>query len=163
IVNAKSLLLKGSVSSVKAGHRLLVAAKSSPAQANSRIVTVSAVSAEKDPRGRAMTRVTFSAAIAGLSGDVTSYQLLRSTQFSPLFPHPDFPASKDTKVHLASVARGIAPGDMVVVEFRAGTPSSKAIKEKKIKFQVQTPTKAKAKAASKSTPSTGTPAHEVNT
>jgi hypothetical protein len=81
-----SLLLRGTVTSLSPGDFVVIAG--TPATtANSQAVTIKSIRTEKDARGRASTRVTFAPSLTVPDGDVTTYRVLRSDVFQPLYPY----------------------------------------------------------------------------
>jgi len=105
-----SLLLRGTITSVKPGDVVVVAGAPATA-ANSQAMTIASSRGETDPRGRALTRLLFTAALAVPDGDVTAYRVLRSEVFQTPFPYAAasavFSATVDHPVpvlHVASIA-----------------------------------------------------------
>ena len=134
-------LLKGAISSIKTGDMVVVAlVASSFANATSMAVTVQSVTTETDPRGRTNTRLGLSGTFVlpsqfttGVSPDVTQCQVLRSIQSAALYTlegaqavnvlAPSASLSTPLGIHLASLVRDIAVGDLVVIEIvTAATP-----------------------------------------
>jgi predicted phage baseplate assembly protein len=142
-------LLKGSITSIKAGDLTVVAQIAPPlSNASSFAVTVETVTTETDPRGRTNTRLAFgsfvlpSSFVADVSPDVTSCQALRSIQSAPTYAFDNTsdgaaqtapavsgltPGVGPTGVHLASLVRDIAVGDLIVlgvVDTAAASPAA---------------------------------------
>lgn len=126
-----SVLLQGTVSSIKAGDELLLlhngwvgVDQSNNPDLNYALVTVASLNPEKDPHGKTNTRVVFTAAPTFPSTpQVVDYTLLRSTQTAHLWP---FSGSKATvitnrRADLESITRQIKVGDPVL--FSAPDPS----------------------------------------
>jgi hypothetical protein len=124
-----SLLLRGQVTSLKPGDVVVVCGR--PATSvNSQAVTVASVKTEKDARGRTGTRVTFTSALTVPQGDVTTYRVMRSETFQTRYPFAPAPTAitrtfgrpemvidvGTPTIHLASVARAIGTGDLVMLE-----------------------------------------------
>ncbi len=126
--NASSIVLKGSVTTVKGGDELLFL-ENTPASPgavpNYKLATVKGVQQEKDPRGKINTRVTFSNPDPlGLPHSATSYRLLKSVQSAHLWPYATASADAvrtNTRVHLESITRQIKAGDLVLFELSDGT------------------------------------------
>ncbi len=119
-----SILLKGAVTTVKAGEELLLLKKGwmgvddrGIPDPNYALVTVQSVDSEAAPRGKVNTRVTF-ASTPALPGNalVSEYRLLKSTQSAHLWPYPVDPnlVIKSDEVHLESITRQIQAGDPVL-------------------------------------------------
>ena len=141
-------LLKGTITSIKPGDLVVVAQTAAPfSNASSFAVTALAVTPETDPRGRTNTRLTFgsfvlpSAFTPGVSPDVTRCEVLRSIQSAPTYTFETAndgatqtapavsgltPGASPTGVHLASLVRDIAVGDLVVLGVVATTAASPA-------------------------------------
>ena len=130
-----SVLLAGRVSGVKAGEKLVVAAKTFTEDDRWSLVTVGALTPQPDPgTGAVNTLVTFSAGDwgpAGAPGAVSqpaSYRLMRPAAAAalwnltsdgttqPVIPGPPF------QVHLSAAVRGLSPGDIVLFEGGDGSP-----------------------------------------
>ncbi len=133
-------LAKGAISGIKAGDMVVIAEIASPpANATSMAVTVQLVTTENDPRGRANTRLTLvtpfilpSSFTSGSSPDVTACQVLRGIQSAATYAFSKasaagaaqtgpavcglVPSASPIGVHLASLVRDIAVGDLVVLE-----------------------------------------------
>jgi predicted phage baseplate assembly protein len=120
-----SLVLRGKVTSLKAGDLVVVAGTPATA-ANSQAITIASVRFEKDPRGRTNSRVSFAPALTVPDGDVTAYRVLRSDVALPIYPYA--PASTAIEgpaaIHLASAARSIGVGDLVLIESSSGGGAS---------------------------------------
>jgi Baseplate J-like protein len=129
--DGSSVLLQGTVSSIKAGDQLLLlhngwvgVDQSNNPDKNFMLVTVASVNPEKDPHGKTNTRVVFTAMlIFPTTPKVSDYTLLRSTQTAHLWP---FSGSKATvitnrRADLESITRQIKVGDPVL--FSAPDPS----------------------------------------
>ncbi len=108
-----SVLLAGSVSAVKTNDELMLLKKDN----SGAVAQVSAVTPEKDPRGRINTRVTFAGAPQVSSGaSASDYRLLRSHQSAHLYPFPATTVIEASDAHLDSLTRGIEAGDPIVFE-----------------------------------------------
>jgi len=118
LLSGKSILLKGTITTVKAGDRLLLLEKGwNASTSNYALATVQQVEPEKDPRGKPNTRITFvnppdlpSSALA------TSYRLLQSKQVTHLWQYPATTVITADQAHLESLTRTIAIGDPVLFE-----------------------------------------------
>jgi hypothetical protein len=121
-----SVLLLGTVSSIKVGDELLLLHNgwANNPDDNYALVTVASLNPEKDPQGKTNTRVVFAAPPTFPSTPQASgYTLLRSTQAAHLWP---FTGSKTTvitnrRADLESITRQIKVGDPVL--FSAPDPS----------------------------------------
>lgn len=84
------VLLKGTVSNVKAGDRLLLLKKGWTGSTNeSALVTVQKVNPEKDPQGQVNTRVIFPSTPSQLnSAHAEDYRLLKSNQYVQVWQYP---------------------------------------------------------------------------
>lgn len=115
-----SVLLKGTVTTVKVGNQLLLLENGWPA-ANKKSVLVSAqkVSQETDPGGITNTRVKFNESLAALSGgQAKDFSLLKSTQSAHVW---QYPAETNTviqarRVDLESIRRDIKLNDPVLFQ-----------------------------------------------
>jgi baseplate J-like protein len=122
--HANSLLLQGSVSTVKVRDQLLIVARDWNGMNQDYVLaTVRDVQPEKDPHGKTNTRVTFSAPL-GLTQSAKQYRLLKSVQSAHLWTYftdnPDI--LTDSEVQLESITRQIKVGDLVLFEIPNGTP-----------------------------------------
>lgn len=146
LAGTPSVLLKGSVSTMKVGDELLFIGSDFPTNSSDFLpVTVQDVQPEKDPRGNTNTRVTFSHPFPlGLLGSVADYRLMKSVQSTQLWTYPSAdptavliddnlififlgggPARLSiNKVHLAALTRQIKVGDPVLFVYAGGTPST---------------------------------------
>jgi hypothetical protein len=123
--NNNSVLLQGTVSTVKTGDELLLLHNGwVGTDSNFAVVTVQSVSQEKDPHGKNNTRVVFTASPnLPANAAAADYSLMRSTQTAHLWP---FSGSKATvitnrRADLESITRQIKVGDPVL--FTAPDPS----------------------------------------
>src|SRR2546421_9291084 len=86
--NATSVVLKGSVTTVKVGDRLLFMEKTpTGVSPSSLLAIVGDVQQEKDPRGKVIMRVSFLNPL-GLSQSAENYRLLKSVQSAHVWPYP---------------------------------------------------------------------------
>lgn len=121
------VLVKGKVSNVKPGDRLLLIAQSwtGPNQ-QAAVVSVAGLATETDPHGKPNTRVLLTGA-GGLPGTAKAadYALKRSTRTSHLVTVPNGATSiKAGQIVLDSTARFLHAGDPLLVEMSgAGTGS----------------------------------------
>ena len=123
-----SVLLRGTVTSLKAGDELLAVSTSFPAYADSWAkVTVVSTAPEPDPNGGTNTRVVLgaddaTAARSWMNGTAaSSCRLLRWRQTAALWTQTDDAALTDDsqtqlEVRLSAVVRGIAQDDLVFLE-----------------------------------------------
>jgi hypothetical protein len=123
-----SVLLHGTVSSLKAGDELLAVSTSFPTYADSwTAVTVVSTTPEPDPNGGTNTRVVLSAGDASgarawmEASAASNCRLLRSRQTAALWTQTDDSAitedsSTQLEVRLSAVVRGISQGDLVYLE-----------------------------------------------
>jgi hypothetical protein len=112
-----SVLLKGTLTSIHTGDELLLLKRGWAGESTGQaLVTVQSAVPEKDARGRADTRVTFTAA-SGLpsSARVTDYRLLRSTLTTALWPYATTPANN-------VISQNSANATAIVREMARGTP-----------------------------------------
>ena len=104
--------------SVAVGESLLLVSKSWSGGANYANVAVAATSAEKDPSGRPITRVDFTAA-PGFSLDVSQCRLLRHAQSSHLYSPSATGRFTTTAVHLEGPSRSIVTGSLIALRSSA--------------------------------------------
>lgn len=146
LTNATSVLLQGSVSTVKVGDELLFIGNAFPDNTSDFLLaTVQNVQPEKDPSGNTNTRITFSHPNPlGLSGSAADYRLMKSVQSTQLWTYPSADPTQVliddnldpehftirifvNDVHLVSVTRQIKVGDPVLFVYAAGTPSTQLV------------------------------------
>lgn len=139
--SATSVLLKGSVTTVKVGDEVLVLEKQWAAQnSHYTLTSVTDVQQEKDPSGKINTRVTFAAPLKlPPDAQAANYRLLRSTQSAHVWQYPAdagvvisitymFGSSPKSiikiagQAHLESIVRQIKVGDPLLFEIPGGTP-----------------------------------------
>lgn len=117
-----TLWLAGKVTGLKPADRLLLI--NAQALKTQKIVDFAWISVKSsapmsDPLGNAVTQVAFtmiSGAIVNRA-QAADYVLLRSAQSSPLWTYPNSPAVfSATTIELASIARGIAAGSLLLVD-----------------------------------------------
>ena len=128
---ANSVLLQGASSAVKSGDTVLLAPNGPgfPVSVFA-LADVATVTHEKNPRGQAITRITFNPAndLSAID-DVTKFRLLRSGQSAQLWQYVpndnviDSVVIKGNQVHLNAIARGIKEGSYIL--FTAPGISSK--------------------------------------
>jgi hypothetical protein len=119
------LLLAGTVASLRAGDQVLAIAKDwAEGSASFALLTVASVAPEKSPRGRSNTRVTFTSALPA-GATAAGYRLLRSTREARLSPlGSSVPAViGGHSAHLASLARDVLVGDLVVFQASSAVPT----------------------------------------
>lgn len=121
--DASSVLLQGTVKSVKQGDSLLLLKKNwTGANVTYAFVTVASTVQEKDLSGNVNTRVVFDEAIDRLMGEnAGDYRLLKSGQSAHLWQYPAAPGyvlvdqeNGAGTVHLESIARQIQVGSPIL-------------------------------------------------
>ncbi len=119
LLNGTAVLLKGTVSGIKQGDRLLLLPRNWTSNTTGQaLASVLSVEQEADPRGRPNTRVTFTAA-PGLSGALAAdYRLLRTEQVTGVWTYLTGTTDviEDDQADLASLVRQIQTNDPVVFE-----------------------------------------------
>jgi hypothetical protein len=130
-----ALWLAGKVSGIKNGERLLLidaAALTAQTVTGYAWISVTGTSPQTDPLSNAVTQVSFTAVTSslGAGAQAAQYVLLRASQSGPLWGYPVtgpqavVSASGGTAiVTLASVARGVAPGGLVLLDVSDGAAS----------------------------------------
>jgi hypothetical protein len=130
-----ALWLAGKVSGIKNGERLLLidaAALTAQTVTDYAWIGVTGSSPQTDPLGNAVTQVSFSAVTSSIAGgaQAANYVLLRPGVSGPLWgfpvtaPQAVVSASGGTAtITLASVARGVAPGSLVLLDVSDGAIS----------------------------------------
>jgi hypothetical protein len=112
-----SVLLQGTVSSIKAGDELLLLHNGwVGTDSNFAVVAVKSVNQEKDPHGKNNTRVVFTTSPNLASSVAADYSLLKSTQTAHLWPFLGGKATVITnrRADLESITRQIKVGDPVL-------------------------------------------------
>ncbi len=118
-----SILVKGSVSSIKAGDSLLILKRGwTGTDFGYALVTVKTIQQEKDPHGRTNTRVRFNDRVDLPGAKVSDYTLLKSDSFAHVWSYPTDTVIGESDVHLESVLRQTKIGDPILFEV---APSSK--------------------------------------
>lgn len=121
--DASSVLLQGTLKSIKAGDSLLLLKKNwTASDVGYALVTVAGSAQEKDARNNTNTRVTFTEAIDRLMvANAADFRLLKSTQSAHLWQYPAAPGyvlidqnGGAGTAHLESITRQIAVGDPIV-------------------------------------------------
>ena len=121
-----SVVLAGTSSAVKVGDRVLIL-PTTPATSISvfAVATVAAVTPGKDPLGNSITTIGLANMTSTLEGDVSQYQLLRSSLSAQPWPYPADPSyvisappssPPSLQVDLASIVRGLQVGDTIVFD-----------------------------------------------
>jgi hypothetical protein len=108
------VLLRGSVTDVKPGDRLLLINKNWPQIPVYMLSTVTDAKPVKAPRGKTNTRLTFDTPPSG--GQAKSYRLQRSTQTARLWPYLADTVITDNVAVLDSIKRDIKAGDAILIE-----------------------------------------------
>ncbi len=113
-----TVLLSGSISSLKPGDEVLFMARGwNGADNNYAVATVAAVSVETDPRGNNNTRVTLSGALGLPAGaQAADYRMLSSTQSAHVWQYPANTVIEDNQADLEAISRGIKVGDPILLE-----------------------------------------------
>jgi len=130
---AKAVWLAGKVSGIKAGDKLLLAPAGvlqGQPPSDFAWVSVTAIAPGSDPAGSAVTIVSFSVIAGSIAAgaQAANYVLLRSAQNAPPWTYPAATAQAITQstVELASLARGMAPGQLLLLDV-TGTPSDSSV------------------------------------
>jgi hypothetical protein len=135
-----SVLLAGTVSSVKAGEEVLLLRKDwAGTTEDYAVAVVQSLSQEKDPGGKATSRVTFTKPLS-LTGNAADFRLLRSTQSAHVWQYPArvitsvFPfvisdpfVIQQRQVDLESIAREIRVTDPLLFVGSDLTPSRQLV------------------------------------
>jgi hypothetical protein len=131
--DGSSVLLAGSIASIKPGDQLLLLPKNwSPTDVDYALVTVASAAPETAPNKAINTRIALTAPIDRLmTAQADDYRLLRSTQKARLW---QFPAAADSVlhdlsngsgiVHLNAIARLISVGDPLLFQAAGTAPFS---------------------------------------
>jgi hypothetical protein len=130
--SATSVLLKGSVTTVKVGDELLLLEKQWVGQNKHYAITkVTNVQQEKDPHGKVNTRVTFTGPLnlPDSGAQAAGYRLLMSVQFAHVWQYPTTPGVviKSNQVDLESITRQIKLGEPVLFEIPDGNPAPQLV------------------------------------
>jgi hypothetical protein len=123
--NAPTVLLKGTVSTVKAADQLLLIKRGwDGSKKHCALVLVKDVKPEKDAHGRTNTRVTLQGPL-DLPADALAadYRLLRSTQSSHAYQYITDHVIAYDHIHLESVKRDLKVGDPFVIDNPGLSPS----------------------------------------
>ena len=129
-VSGGSVVLAGTSSAVKAGDRVLILPTTPASSATTfAVATVTTVTPGKDTLGNANTTIVLGSMTSNLTGDVSQYQLWRTSLSSQVWQYPADPKhviaagspASTLQVDLASIVRGLKPGDPIVFE-GTGTP-----------------------------------------
>jgi hypothetical protein len=116
IVNG-GVLLKGTVTSVKVGDRLLLLEKDwDGTDRNYALVTVREIKPEKNPQGKVNTRIVFTNPPNNLIDPADTYRLLKSSQFTSLWTYPSTTVITNSTAELNNIVRQIQVGDPVLFE-----------------------------------------------
>jgi hypothetical protein len=117
-LNPHSLLLKGSVTTVKVQDEVLLLKRNwNGTDSQYAWATVQLVQAEKDPRGNTNTRLSLILQQSGVPADaqVQDYRLLKSNQFAHLYLYKTNHAITVDHLHLESIQRDIKVGDPLLL------------------------------------------------
>jgi predicted phage baseplate assembly protein len=130
---ANSVWLAGKVSGIKPGDKLLLAPAGvlqGQVPGDFAWISVTATAAGSDPAGNPVTVVSFAVAGGSIAAgaQAANYVLLRSAQNAPPWPYPAATAQAITQstLELATLARGMAPGQLLLLEV-TGTPSDASV------------------------------------
>jgi Baseplate J-like protein len=118
LLTGASVLLKGSVTTVKVDERLLLLKKGWSGVGSYALVTVKQVQPETDPDGKTNTRVTFTSTPALGDALAQGFRLLKSNQSAHVWQHPTSPnvAIGSNSVHLDAITRQAKVGEPVLFE-----------------------------------------------
>lgn len=130
LLTGASVLLKGSVTTVKVDDRLLLLEKGWNGTSGYALVTVQQVQPETDPAGNTNTRVTFTSIPALGNAEAHQYRLLKSNQSAHVWQHPANVGVviQNNGVHLEAIARQIKVGDPTLFEIpQSSTPAPQLV------------------------------------
>ncbi|PZV11715.1 MAG: hypothetical protein DCF22_13830 [Leptolyngbya sp.] len=119
LLQGNSVLLQGTVTTVKAQDELLLLRKDwAGSTSGYALLTIQTVDLEKDPRGKVNTRVTFGSAPSWLaSQQAEEYRLLKSNQSAHVWQYPSKSKVVLKKwIHLESIARQIKVNDPALLQ-----------------------------------------------
>jgi uncharacterized phage protein gp47/JayE len=118
LLTGASVLLKGSVTTVKVDDRLLLLQKGWSGVSSYALVTVKQVQPETAPDGKTNTRVTFTSTPALGDVDALQFRLLKSKQSAHVWQHSTNAniVISINSVHLEAISRQIKVGDPVLFE-----------------------------------------------
>lgn len=120
LLTGNSVLLKGSVNTVKLDDRLLLLEKGWNGTSDGYVlVTVENIQPEKEPSGKTNTRISFASTpdIDRLkTAKADRYQLLKSNQSAHLYLYKTSHAIDTDHLHLESIQRDIKVGDPLLLE-----------------------------------------------
>jgi predicted phage baseplate assembly protein len=130
---ATSVWLAGKVSGIKTGDKLLLAPAGvlqGQVPGDFAWISVTTTAPGLDPAGNPVTVVSFSIASGSIAqgAQAANYVLLRSAQNAPPWPYPAATALAITQntLELATLARGLAPGQLLLLDV-TGTPSDASV------------------------------------
>lgn len=131
LLTGNSVLLKGSVNTVKLDDRLLLLEKGWNGTSDGYVlVTVENIQPEKEPSGKTNTRISFASTpdIDRLkTAKADRYQLLKSNQSAHLYLYKTSHAIDTDHLHLESIQRDIKVGDPLLLENPDRTPNHQLI------------------------------------
>lgn len=119
LLTGNSVLLQGSVNTIKVGDRLLLLRKDwSGSTSGYALAIVKKIDPEKNSKGKVNTRVTFVSTLSGLGSAIaTDYRLLKSNQSTHVWQYPSKSKVVLKKwIHLESIARQIKINDPLLLE-----------------------------------------------
>lgn len=121
-----NVLLAGTVTILAAGSLVLLLPRTWTGGAFT-LLTVQAVAAEKDARGKTNTRVTFTAPVGLGAVAPADYQLFYSLETAKLYPYNATTVITNTSAVLDTVRRGIAAGDKVLFHAPGSTVAPRLV------------------------------------
>jgi hypothetical protein len=122
LLTGTSVLLKGTVTTLKAGDELLLLQKgwqpSSTPAGYARVVVVQQIQPEKAPGGKTNTRVVLSLSENTLPADARSanFRLVKSAQSAHLYPFPAATVIGNSELHLDTIYRDLQAGEPIVLK-----------------------------------------------
>ena len=125
-----SVLLKGTVTTVKVGDQLLLLNRTWNGTDNHyALATVQSVKSEKDPQGKTNTRLNLTLQQSGVpaSAQIQDYRLLKSSQSAHLYAYKTDHTIIFDHLHLESIQRNIKAGDPLLLENPAQNPKYRLV------------------------------------
>jgi len=133
LLQGNSVLLQGTVTTVKAQDELLLLRKDwAGSTSGYALLTIQTVDLEKDPRGKVNTRVTFGSIPSSFTNaKAKDYKLLSSNQSAYVWQYPTGTVQvisvSERQVHLDSLIRQIKVRDPVLFQQSGGTLSAQLV------------------------------------
>ncbi|MBG1269467.1 baseplate J/gp47 family protein [Nostoc sp. WHI] len=120
-LNPSSVLLKGTVTTLKVGDELLLLQRNWNKTNNQyALATVQVVQSEKDPKGKTNTRLSLGLKQSGLpnNAEIKDYRLLKSLQSAHVWQYPTGSEKviSNVQIHLDSLVRQIKVGDPILLQ-----------------------------------------------